>query len=80
MTDNTIIINVCGTAEDEERAAIAFLIADFLSHTGFDVDINFASGLDEAQVMDRFEEKLESLADSAKIVVNEGFPFIQPIN
>jgi broad-specificity NMP kinase len=67
----TITINVCGTP-GVGKSTIAYLVADFLSHTGFDVAVNLADGVDEDMVMDKFEEKLDSIQErGTSIVVNE---------
>ncbi len=69
--NNQITINVTGPI-GVGKSTISFLIADFLSHTGFEVAVNLLDDVDESQVMDHFEEKLESIASNGtKIVVNE---------
>ncbi|MCK9369723.1 adenylyl-sulfate kinase [Candidatus Dojkabacteria bacterium] len=69
--NNQITINVTGIS-GVGKSTIAFLIADFLSHTGFDVAVNLLDEIDEDLIMDHFEEKLEAIAlKNTKIIVNE---------
>jgi nucleoside-triphosphatase THEP1 len=67
---NTITITVAGSA-GVGKSTIAFLLAEFLSHTGFDVAVNLLDEITEDQVLSNFEDKLEAVAEKTNIVVNE---------
>lgn len=71
MSNKELTINVIGSA-GTGKSTIAYLIADFVSHTGFeDVNVNLLDGAEET-LEHNFEDKLQYLQDSGlKIVVNE---------
>lgn len=71
MTDK-LIITVAG-ATGTGKSTISLLLAEFLSHTGFNVELNLTDDQDPNSIIEHFEEKLELLSEVKKvgIVINE---------
>lgn len=66
-----ITITVSGTT-GSGKTTIAYLIADFLSHTGFTTNINMLDELDLEQFEETFPDRLNALLKhELKIEVNE---------
>lgn len=78
MSEKTITINVSG-ATGTGKSTIAFLLADFLNHSGFDdVNVNLLDYDDSSAIEDTFMDKLSTITtNGTKIVVNE---VLQPLS
>jgi uridine kinase len=78
MSEKTITINVSGAAKSG-KSTIAFLLADFLNHSGFDdVNVNLLDYDDSSAIEDTFMDKLSTITtNGTKIVVNE---VLQPLS
>jgi broad-specificity NMP kinase len=68
---STITINVCGTS-GTGKTTIAYLLADFLSNTGFATELNVTEEFELETFEEHFVDRLEALEEKQlKIVVNE---------
>jgi pantothenate kinase-related protein Tda10 len=72
MTPKTLTINVVGSV-GTGKSTIAYLLADFLSHIGFEnVSINLLDDINVEQFEDGFEDRLQSLQDTGlNLIINE---------
>lgn len=72
MLEKTITINVVGTT-GVGKSTIAFLLADFLNHSGFeDVNVNLIDFDDTSIIEETFMDRLNTItSNGTKIVVNE---------
>jgi len=68
----TINVDVVGTT-GAGKSTIAYLIADFLSHTGFEnVSLNLLDDINIVQFEKQFEDRLQHLQDTGlNLIVNE---------
>lgn len=54
------------------KSTVAMLLADFLSFTGFEVDVNLLDGLLPEQIEENFTDRLDAMFEKGvKIVINE---------
>lgn len=69
---NQITITVQGSNPDCDTQTIAYLLADFLSTTGFATNLNVTNEFELEEFEEHFVDRLEALEDqNLKIVVNE---------
>lgn len=67
----TITITVSGR-NGTGTTSIAFLLADFLSHTGFKTELNTVDDLDADEFERTLSDKLEAIENrGTKLIINE---------
>lgn len=71
MKNNELNISVVGTT-GTGKSTIAYLLADFLSHTGFQVNLNLLDDTKPEDIEEHFTERLQGLHDKhTSITINE---------